>query len=79
MLWFIIPFNVLVTILREWLPWHFAMRMSCLVAGLVAFRVRGLHLRNYGFGKYLIYVLFVSAGFSILAFAMEALVSALFR
>src|SRR5437762_1976462 len=73
MLWFIIPFNVLVTILREWLPWHFAMGIGCFVAGLVAFRARGLRLRHYSFGKYLIYYLFVSAGCSTLAFAIEVL------
>jgi len=81
MLWFIMSFSfvVVVTILRKWLPWYQAMAIGCFVAGLVAFRVRGLRLRRYGFGKYLIYLLFVSAGFSILSFAMEALVSALFR
>jgi hypothetical protein len=45
----------------------------------MVFRFGGPQFRRYGFGKYLIYLLFVSAGFFILAFAMEALVSALFR
>ncbi|HXI90552.1 MAG TPA: hypothetical protein VNO24_11110, partial [Blastocatellia bacterium] len=62
----IIPFNVLLPILKEWLPFHFAVGVSCFVAGLVAFRARYPRLRRYGFGKYLIYYLVVSAGFSIL-------------
>ncbi|HXI93105.1 MAG TPA: hypothetical protein VNO24_24120 [Blastocatellia bacterium] len=82
MLWFTIPYGLLLGIFRTWLPWfawYQAVGISCFAAGLVAFRARYPRLRRYGFGKYLIYYLVVSAGFSILTFAMEALVSAFRR
>ena len=81
MLAFIIPYGLLVGIFRKWLPWlpwYQAVGIACFVAGLISFRFRGPHLRHYGFSKYLIYYLLVSAVFSIVAFAMEALVSAFF-
>lgn len=80
-LWFIVPCSLLMGIFSKWLPWlpwYQAVGISFFVAGLVGFRHRGPRLRQYGFGRYLIYYLFVSAGFSLLAFAIEALVSALF-
>ena len=82
MLWFIILYSLLVGIFRKWLPWlpwYQAVGIGCFIVGLVTFRFRGPRLRHYGFGKYLIYYLLVSAGFSIAAFAMEALVSVFSR
>jgi len=79
MLWFIIPFNLVVSILKKWLPWYQAMGIGCFVAGLVAFRVRGLGLRHYGFGRYLLSPCLCRQAFLMLAFALDALVSGLFR
>ncbi len=79
MLWFIIPFSVVVSILKKWLPWYQAMGIGCFVAGLVSYRFRGPRERHYGFGKYLVFYLLVSVCFSMLALAMEALWSAMFR
>jgi hypothetical protein len=77
-LWFIIPYTLVWQIMQKWLPWYLAVGIGCFVGGLVAFPFRGPRRRHYRFGKYLVFYLFVSAGFSLVAFAMEALWSVLF-
>ena len=82
MLWFIIPCSLLVHIFGKylpWLPWYKALGISCFVAALIAFKFRGPSLRHYGFFKYLGFYLLLSAGASIVAFAMDTIVSALFH
>lgn len=67
---------------RTWLPslpWYLAAGISFFAVGLIAFQFRRPRLRRFGFGKYLVYYLYLSAGLSIVAFAADALVSALFH
>jgi hypothetical protein len=76
---FVIPYTLAWRITQKWLPWYLAAGIGCFVGQMVAFGFRGPRWRYSGFTKYLAFSLFGSAGVSMAAFALDALVSALFR
>jgi hypothetical protein len=79
MLWFIIPYTLVWHTLSKWLPFYQAVGIGCFVGQLVAFRARQGRLRRYGVGKYLAFSLLLSGVLSMLALALDVLLSRLFR
>ena len=74
---FAIPFTMVFQFMQKWVP-HLAISIGFFIGGLASFGVGGPRARHNGFGRYLVLYLLMSAGISILAFALQTLVSALF-